>query len=170
MLKPVPDVLPLYTSPCMGPESLQSEYIGSEEEMEDGQWICVPLPEETPPATVPAPAVSPLGHAESVVGPLRSDGWQEASGSGVNSMLVPAVPAVSPPGRAESVAGLLHSDDWQEASGSGVNFPRRSARETAGTHSNLHRLPRAVGTSANGAVTSFFGHSEGMTIVFRPWI
>uniref|UniRef100_A0A8C2G9Y2 Integrase catalytic domain-containing protein n=1 Tax=Cyprinus carpio TaxID=7962 RepID=A0A8C2G9Y2_CYPCA len=103
MLKPVPDVLPLYTSPCMGPESLQSEYIGSEEEMEDGQWICVPLPEETPPATVPAPAVSPLGHAESVVGPLRSDGWQEASGSGVNSMLVPAVPAVSPPGRAESV-------------------------------------------------------------------
>lgn len=129
----VPDILPLYSSPCMGSETLRSEDIGNEEEMEDGQWICVPLPEGTPPAIGPVPAVSTLGHVESVVGPLHSDGWQEASGSG-------------------------------------VNFPCRSAREIAGTHSNLHHLPRAVGISTNGAATSLLGHSEGVTVVFRPWI
>lgn len=60
MLKPVPDVLPLYVSPCVGSETLRSENVGHEEEGEDGQWIYVPLPEERTPATVTVPAVSLL--------------------------------------------------------------------------------------------------------------
>lgn len=58
MLKPVPDVFPLYPSPYIGPESLGFENVGSEE-MEEGQWIRVLPPEETPPATVPVPVVPP---------------------------------------------------------------------------------------------------------------
>ncbi len=87
MLKPVPDVFPLYPSPCMGPESFGVENVGSEE-MEDGQWIRVLLPEETPPATVPV--IPPSGHTESVVGLLHHD-WlpsagTEASDSGLISL------------------------------------------------------------------------------------
>lgn len=134
MLKPVPDVLPPCTSPCVGPESLQSENVGNEEM--EGQWIRVSQPEENPTATAPSLAVSPPSHTESVVGLLHPDGL--------------------------SPAGV-------EALDGGETSLRRSARETAGRHSNPHHLPRAVGNGARGAAT-FSSQSVGVVAVFRPWI
>lgn len=47
--------------------------------------------------------------------------------------------------------------------------PRRSARSTAGQHSNVHRIPRPVGDLALGAANFQGSASHAVTALFRPW-
>lgn len=47
--------------------------------------------------------------------------------------------------------------------------PRRSARSTAGQHSNVHRVPRPVGDLALGSANSQGSVSHTVTAFFRPW-
>lgn len=87
----------------------------------------------------------PSGVEGSSSGPIAG-----VSGSGASSHLVPGPVAVGPP----NVSGSV---------------PRRTGRVGAGQHSNLHHLPRAVGSEANQiSVTSSLG-SNSVVAWFRPW-
>ena len=61
------------------------------------------------------------------------------------------------------------SDPMEGSSGVGPSALRRSQRETAGRHSNLHHLPAAVGQRWTTAATSWVPGSGSMPSMFRPW-
>ncbi len=50
-----------------------------------------------------------------------------------------------------------------------VVTPRRSGRAGAGQHSNLHRLPRAVGEVMNSVTDNCEIVSNTISALFRPW-
>lgn len=47
--------------------------------------------------------------------------------------------------------------------------PRRTRRQGAGEHSNMHHLPRAVGRVDPGAANSPVQGSHSVVALFRPW-
>ena len=55
------------------------------------------------------------------------------------------------------------------ASYDGESEVRRSARSTAGQHTNLYHLPRPVGNLASGAANPPGPVSNAVTALFRPW-
>lgn len=140
----------------LGDQSERSAPLMMEDEMEDE------LEDGDVAYVVEAPPVSERG-AE--VSRAPSEGGLTPA-SGVESLAIrPAV------GVGESSASL-HPEPVSVALGmSNISgrAPRRTGRVGAGQHSNLYRLPRAVGSEANQiSVTSTVG-ANSVVAWFRPW-
>uniref|UniRef100_A0A671U0X9 Gypsy retrotransposon integrase-like protein 1 n=1 Tax=Sparus aurata TaxID=8175 RepID=A0A671U0X9_SPAAU len=69
------------------------------------------------------------------------------------------------PGAAQPVA----SPSTSSCPVSGPPVVRRTARETAGTHSNPHNLPVSMGGRANGVASSQVVGASSAIAIFRPW-
>lgn len=46
---------------------------------------------------------------------------------------------------------------------------RQTTRSTAGSHPNVHHLPRPAGSQGNAAIRPLDSTSNSQTVVFRPW-
>lgn len=74
----------------------------------------------------------------------------------------PVLDLVGAPSTAHVVSPTSYSDTSEVA-------VRRTARPTAGHHSNINRLPRAVGGMAGGAVNLPDPLANSVSALFRPW-
>lgn len=89
----------------------------------------------------------------------------------------PAAPPHHPTPAGSAVAttsplSMETADPMEGTSGIGQSTGplRRSQRETAGKHTNLHHLPVKVGRKGTGAVTSRVPGSGNMISgIYRPW-
>lgn len=138
------------------PPSLPADQPSSEDELsrEEDLWVLVhEAPQVICPGTAAAttattPQLRPI-QLESVCptpGPSRAPAAVTAE--------LPSAPLVVPP--------TLNPD-------SSTLPVRRTARSTAGQHSNVHRLPRSVGEVAQGVVNSHAPVLNAVSAFFRPW-
>lgn len=115
------------------------------------------VPETASVPILPATRAVAETQATSQVSPHSADLVPTAPGPSRPLVIAPAQPSTS------LVIPYTSSSDTS------ITAPRRSARSTAGQHSNVHRVPRPVGEFALGAATSQGSVSQAVTALFRPW-
>lgn len=122
----------------------------------DGDLLLL-VPEAAPLSTLPATRAIAEAQTTPQVPRHLADLVPTEPGPSMPSVIAPAQPA------APLVIPSTSSSDTSNMA------PRRSARSTAGQHSNVHRIPRPVGDLALGAVNSQGSVSHAVIAFYRPW-
>lgn len=128
----------------------------SDDELSCDGDLLVMVPESSG-STLPATSVVAETQTTPQVSHQPADLVPTEPGPFVPSVIAPAQPStplVTPSTRSSDTSNMA---------------PRRSARSTAGQHSNVHRIPRPVGDLALGAANFQGSASHAVTALFRPW-